>query len=233
MDVLHRYRHRNLPDLLDVTAMRTAGVPEGMVGRTHAALRFLGLLTDANEPTDDWRQLADADETSFPAALGAAVRMAYRDIFALVDPASDGQERVKSAFQPFQPKSQIDRMVTLFLGLCAESGMPTKDAPKRRATKAQQGEETKGRIKVAAPEPRSRRTPTPLPPPPAPGESTTVTLRGGGTLTLTVSTKFFDLSPEDRAFVFNLRDELSSYERQRMLPAPRTADVRTDDLPDE
>lgn len=138
MDVLRRYRSLNLPETIPVQAYRTAGVPEGMVGRTVAALKFLGLLNDADEPTDEWRALCAVEESSFPAQLEHSVRAAYADIFKVIDPRTDTWERVKSAFQPYSPKSQIDQMVTLFLRLCAEAGIATLETPKVRRTKAQQ-----------------------------------------------------------------------------------------------
>lgn len=228
LDVLDRYRNRNLPEVLDLAAMRTAGVPEGMVGRTLAALRFLGLLTEANEPTAEWRALTDVSPDVFPQLLAGLVRAAYADVFALVDPSTDGQERIRSAFQQFQPKSQIDRMVSLFLALCNEAGIPTKDAPKRRPTKAQQLDDAKKpprSVIVVGKPAKATAVAHPAtvlirPGPAASGESKTISLRGGGQLTLHVTTTFFALPKDDREFVFELLDKLSSYENQRLLSAP-------------
>jgi hypothetical protein len=48
-----------------------------------------------------------------------------------------------------------------------------------------------------------------------PPVSRTVALRGGaGVVTLSVSTDLLRLSPEDRKFVFELIDQLASYEAQ-------------------
>lgn len=208
--------------------MRTAGVPEGMVSRTLAALRFLGLLTEANEPTAEWRALTDVSPETFPQLLAGLVRAAYADVFALVDPAVDSQERVRSAFQQFQPKSQIDRMVSLFLALCNEAGIPTRDAPKRRPTKAQQSD---GKQPLSPPTTKtaagkagirftSQASAVLMRPQSAFGESKTITLRGGGQLSLHVTTTFFSLPREDRDFVFGLLDQLSAYENQRLLAGP-------------
>lgn len=228
MDVLMRFRNRNLPETLDAPALRVAGVPEGMMSRTLAALRFLGLLNEANEPTDEWRALSDVDDQAFPEFLGRLVRAAYSEVFAMVDPAMDGQDRIRNMFQQYQPKSQIDRMVTLFLGLCGEAGIPTRDAPKRRPTNAQKKDE------AIATKPRGSQPlkalphlPVRLPPPPlggsliTSGESKTVTLYGGGTLTLHASARFFELPRGDRDFVFGLLDQLSDYENRRLIAAPQ------------
>lgn len=106
-DLLHRYRHRNLPETVGQDTLRIAQVPEGMIGRSLAAFRFLGLLAEANEPTDEWRALSDVHDDAYPQMLGRIVRAAYSDIFVDIDPPADGQERIRAAFQKFQPKSQI------------------------------------------------------------------------------------------------------------------------------
>lgn len=136
-DLLKRYRSLNLPQAIDKTDLRTAGIPEPNISRTYAALRFLGLLSDANEPTDAWRALANSPPDDYQAQLAALLRSAYADVFSRVDPAEDSQQQVRQAFQPYEPKSQLDRMVSFFLGMCAEAGIATLDAPKRRPTKAQ------------------------------------------------------------------------------------------------
>ncbi|MCO5202267.1 MAG: DUF5343 domain-containing protein [Chloroflexi bacterium] len=78
-----------------------------MIGRSLAAFRFLGLLAEANEPTDEWRALSDVHDDAYPEMLERIVRAAYSDIFVDIDPPADGQERIRAAFQKFQPKSQI------------------------------------------------------------------------------------------------------------------------------
>jgi Family of unknown function (DUF5343) len=230
MDVLQRYRKKNFPETIDSNAMKAAGVPEGMIGRTLGALRFLGLLTPANEPTDEWRALSNLDDAAFREFLGKIVRAAFRDVFALFDPETDGQDRIRNFFQQYQPKSQIDRMVTLFLGLCAESGIPTRDTPKRRPTKAQTDAGAKRYAASRLPR-ENGNAPTVLPPrrdTPSDGETKTIKLHGGGTLTLHASVSFFQLPREDRDFVFELLDKLTGYENRRLIAGP-TRVVRPED----
>jgi len=136
MDVLRRYRSLKLPPMLEVTALRTVGVPEGNIGRTYFALQFLGFL-DGKEPTDRWRTLcAVGDEQEFQALLAEAVRAAYADVLANANPSTDNVGQMRAAFQPYEPKSQVNRMVTFFLTMCREAGIPTLDTPKQRPTKA-------------------------------------------------------------------------------------------------
>lgn len=153
--VIRRYRSLNLPNSLDTADVRTAGVPDGMIHRTVFALRFLSLLDDSNQPTGAWRSLCSTGDEEYPSTLLALVRTAYADVFRRIDPETDGMDRVKSAFQAYDPKSQIDRMVVLFLALCKEAGVAVAEAPKRRTTRALQ---TNGFSKT-----RDRRVSAPLP----------------------------------------------------------------------
>ncbi|MBI2764314.1 MAG: DUF5343 domain-containing protein [Chloroflexi bacterium] len=219
-DLLRRYRNRNLPDTMTQDTLRVAGVPEGMISRTVAAFRFLGLLNEANEPTDEWRALNDMDDSNYPDMLARILRAAYAETFAEIDPTTDPQPRIRSHFQKYQPKSQIDRMVTLFLALCAEAGIPTLDTPKQRVTKNQQTEEARGRrVGVVSKRPLPPTLPAPFIAPTA-GESKVITLYGGGTLSLHASVRFFELPKEDREFVFKLLDQFSDYENRKLIAAP-------------
>jgi hypothetical protein len=60
------------------------------------------------------------------------VRTAYEADFERVKPDEDSQATIIQAFQMYEPRSQINRMVMLFLGLCRESGIPVLDAPRER-----------------------------------------------------------------------------------------------------
>ena len=141
LDMIRRYRDLNLPEELEPDDFLTAGIPKGNVGRTAFSLRFLGLLSDASEPTDEWKMLVSLGDTEFTEQLGRIVRNAYVDVFKRFKPESDGQEQAVTAFRPYGPKSQIPRMVSLFLGLCSAGGISVRDAPKRRATNAQRAQQ--------------------------------------------------------------------------------------------
>jgi hypothetical protein len=130
--VLHRVRSRNLPERIDDDLLRLAQVPEGARHRVHAALRFLGLVDEDGRPSEDLRALASATDEEYPTHLERFVRRAYAEDFERIDPARDSQAQIVSAFRPYQPRSQTNRMVILLLGLCREAGIEVLDAPRER-----------------------------------------------------------------------------------------------------
>jgi hypothetical protein len=130
--IIKRTRTRNLPDKVDGDFIRLAGVPDAVIHRVASALKFLGLVTEDDKPTDTLRALAAAPDEQYREILAGAVRNAYEVDFARVDPTQDSQKQIIDAFRPYQPRSQTDRMVMLFLGLCREAGMEVKDAPRER-----------------------------------------------------------------------------------------------------
>jgi hypothetical protein len=131
--VIDRVRRVNLPDVIDNGVLRLAGVSEGAMGRVQYALRFLGLIDPNSRPTDRLRAIARAGDDEGRDLLAAVVREAYASDFARLDPSQDTQPRIVSAFKRYEPRSQTDRMVMLFLGLCRASGIPVLDPPRERA----------------------------------------------------------------------------------------------------
>ena len=64
--------------------------------------------------------------------MQALLRAAYRPIFAFVDPATASHDEIRDAFRGFTPVGQQQRMVTLFLGLCAYAGLPVPEVTRER-----------------------------------------------------------------------------------------------------
>jgi hypothetical protein len=137
--VVQRARSRNLRDRIDSDFMRLAGVPDRAHNRVATALRFLGLIDEGRRPTDTLRALAAAREEEYRDLLSAAIRSAYQEDFDRVDPAEDTHAQIVDAFKPYEPRSQHDRMVMLFLGLCREAGIPVSEAPRERRMKRPAG----------------------------------------------------------------------------------------------
>lgn len=129
---LHRLRRMNMPSVITRDLLKSIGISENIVPRVFATLRFLDLVTDSSEPTDVLRGLAGSTEDEYRQLLERTVRRAYAEEFERIDPSVDTQERVMNAFQRYTPRSQHNRQVMLFLGLCREAWIPTLDVPRRR-----------------------------------------------------------------------------------------------------
>lgn len=129
--VLERIRNVKLPDVVDSDLLRIAGVSEGAMTRVVFALRFLGLIDTSGRPTDRLRAIAKAED-DWRDLLAGVVREAYATDFARLDPGQDPQPRIVAAFKRYEPRSQTERMVMLFLGLCRAAGIPVLDAPRER-----------------------------------------------------------------------------------------------------
>ena len=138
IDVLQRLRSRNLPERVDNEYLRDAGIPEGSIGRTMFAFRFLGLL-DEDLPTTALRSMVTSTDEEYREILGGLIRDRYREVFNVVDPSEDSQDRIVNVFRRYTPASQRDRMVTFFLGMCREAGIPVRDAPRQRASGVSSG----------------------------------------------------------------------------------------------
>jgi hypothetical protein len=134
--VLNRARTRNLPDKINNDFLKIAQIGDAVFGRVMFALEFLGLISPDGIPTDKLRAMASAPEADFRELLAATIREAYADEFTRIDPGADTQAQVQDAFRRYQPKSQVDRMVMLFLGLCREAGIPVRDVPRDRKMQA-------------------------------------------------------------------------------------------------
>ena len=171
--VLKRARSRNLPERIDSDFLRLAEVPEPSHRRVTVALRFLGLIDEGGRPTDTLRALAATPEEEYRDLLSTAIRNAYKEDFDRgIDPAEDTHAKIVDAFKPYQPRSQTDRMVMLFLGLCREAGIPVMEAPRERKMKGTSGGPRPARSSSRSTERASAAPAGPrrdaMPPPPAP-----------------------------------------------------------------
>src|SRR6266568_1160025 len=130
--VLTRARKRNLPPKIDTDFYRLDNIPDVVFGRVREALTFLGLIDAEDRPTELLRALASASEDEYHELMADAIRSAYADDFARIDPAEDTQAQIMAAFHRYEPRSQTQRQVMLFLGLCRHAGILVKDQPRER-----------------------------------------------------------------------------------------------------
>lgn len=139
MAVIERCRTRNLPETIDDDLFRIAGIGPAVFGRVKQSLQFLNLIRADGTSTDTLRAISKAPELEYRRLLEGAVRDAYADDFGQLDPEQDSQLQVFDAFRKYEPRSQTNRMVMLFLGLCREAGIPVKDAPRERKMQTASG----------------------------------------------------------------------------------------------
>lgn len=135
LNIIHRVRDRGIPPPIDAVTLGRAGVPETLVPRVLQTLRVLDLITENAQPTPTFEGIRLAPETEYKKRLEDWLKGTYADIFSFVDPAKDGEARIRDAFRNYQPIAQQARMVTLFIGLCTEAGLiaekaaPTASSP--------------------------------------------------------------------------------------------------------
>ncbi len=129
--VLERLRSRNLPSSIDDEYLRDAGVPDSLNARTLFALRFLNLVVD-DRPSEALRSITTSDDDTYRSLLDDLVRAAYHEVFEVIDPAQDSQDRILGFFRRYTPASQRARMVNFFLGMCKEAGIVAGDVPRAR-----------------------------------------------------------------------------------------------------
>lgn len=128
IDIVKRYRDRGLPMPLSGEALGRIGVPDSLVSRVLYALTTLDLIDADGAPTPTLEGLRLAAEAEFKPRQEEWLRSAYADIFSIVDPTQDDETRIRDAFRNYQPVGQQSRMVTLFVGLCANAGMMPEKA---------------------------------------------------------------------------------------------------------
>lgn len=133
VEILNRYRNRGNPQAFDLESLARIGVPDSLATRTLQALKTLDLVDENGAPTQTFESLRLAPEAEYNAALEAWLKVAYSDVFDIVDPATDDETRVRDAFRSYNPAGQQGRMVSLFIGLCELAGIREK-AEKKRET---------------------------------------------------------------------------------------------------
>lgn len=132
VSLLHRLRSRNLPDRVDAEYLRDAGISDSLINRSLFALRFLGLIEPNDFPTAALRAIATSTDEEYREILAKLIREAYAEVFASVDPAEDPPDRIVNVFRRYSPASQRERMVSFFLSMCREAGIPTLEISRQR-----------------------------------------------------------------------------------------------------
>jgi hypothetical protein len=119
--IIRRAREKGSPEVVTTQELIRLSVAEGNATRVLRTLRFLGLVDNDGRRTPHFDRLCRASTAEYPQILSEILRMAYKDIFALVDPTNTNLTELHDAFRHYSPQAQRRRMVRLFIGLCRES----------------------------------------------------------------------------------------------------------------
>jgi hypothetical protein len=128
LEVVDRFRNRGLQSPINAEVLGRIGISESLIPRTLQALRTLDLIDEDGKPTATLDGLRLATEADFKKNLEGWMKSAYAPVFSFVDPAKDGETRIRDAFRGYNPAAQQSRMVTLFTGLCAAAGLIAEKA---------------------------------------------------------------------------------------------------------
>lgn len=173
LKVIEGYRNRGLQTPFSVDVLIKANVSEALAPRTMQALELLDLVDEGGNPTETLEALRRAPETEYRERFADFLRSAYAEVFAFADPREDSRERIRDAFRDFTPRGQQERMVSLFLALCAYAGLIEAPPPAVRAASAvrrsqkqiQRGTTTRRVGSAASTEAVARIRPATTPPP--------------------------------------------------------------------
>lgn len=123
LEIIQRNRDRGLPAPLSPEVLGRVGIPESLIPRVTQSLQALDLIDEQAIPTKTLEGLRLAPEAEYQQRMSEWLKSAYADVFAIVDPAVDGETKVRDAFRNYSPVGQQPRMVSLFLNLLAAAGM--------------------------------------------------------------------------------------------------------------
>lgn len=224
LDVIEAKRREPKMERLGADLLELMGVRESLIPRTLQALRLLDLIDDEGRVTQQFSRVASPSSAESQAALAGVVRAAYAPVFDLLDPVHAPLVEIERVFMHFQPPSQRPRMVTLFVNLMKAAGMIPEDAPQTapngRWTSTASVSSSK-RLKSSSPTKQWPEVREAAMHKPAAGTSHTLELQSGGSVHVSLDVDLFTLSKQDRDFVMDLIDRVTSYRTDRP-GAPRT-----------
>lgn len=105
-------------------------------------------------PTEALQAIATSTDEEYQSNLQNLLRTSYAEVFEVLDPAQDAQDRFINFFRRYTPASQRKRMVTFFLGICRESGIQVLEAPKPKRRSASGKPRAKAKRKPTGSQPR-------------------------------------------------------------------------------
>lgn len=223
LEVIDAKKHGRKLDHLDSEALERLGIRESLVPRTLQALRLLDLIDDAGFTTPAFSKVASLSKIESQAALRDVLRSAYAPVFDALDPTTAPVGALENVFSHFQPPSQRPRMVTLFINLMKAAGMVPEDAPQTPTVGRYVTQVNSPGVKRAKSVPvvnqwlEAQHATTK----PSTTQDHTLKFDSGGSVRVSLNVDLFTLSKQDRDFVMDLIDRVTSYRSDRP-GGPRT-----------
>jgi uncharacterized protein DUF5343 len=121
--LLEKNRATGLPNQIDKSGLSRLGISDSLLDRTFQALVILDLIGEDGSQTETLSGLRAAPEAEYKSRLAEWLNHAYGDIIQFADPSEGNEVSVRDAFRTFSPQSQVDRMVSLFVGLYKMAGI--------------------------------------------------------------------------------------------------------------
>ncbi len=143
LDIIRRFREGDLPEPLTFEGLAQMGVPQSTTSPTLRALRFLGLVGEGGNHLEAFERLRRASAEEYADVLAELIRSAYVEVFRIVDPSQDDYGKISDAFAKHNPAKQQQKMVRLFLRLCAEAGIAPRQPKRHRRPKPADGMQRK------------------------------------------------------------------------------------------
>lgn len=123
VNLLKRFRDKGLSFPVTHDVLLRAGISESLLQRTFQSLVLLELIDEEGEATEVLKKIRSVPEAEYKATLAAWLKQVYAEVFAFADPATEDATQIRDAFRSFLPHAQQERMVSLFMALCAEAGL--------------------------------------------------------------------------------------------------------------
>lgn len=125
--LVKRFRDKGLSFPVTPEVLIRAGVAESLAQRVFQSLVLLELIDADGQATDVLKSIRSVSEKEYAPTLQAWIKQVYAEVFAFADPASGDETEVRDAFRAFLPHAQQERMVKLFMALCAEAGLASEE----------------------------------------------------------------------------------------------------------
>lgn len=199
---------RGIPHQVDTSVWPTysGAIKSQLLG----SFKFLGLIDDAGRPMPELKNLVE-DKANRKAILRKILESRYSKVVG-VGLAKMTPRQFEDLMREYGMEgSTHQKVVSFFIKAAKYAELPMapllgKKARSPTRKRKSGGEETNGN-RVEQPDNQE------MPGAATNGRSKTVTLKSGGQLTLILSVNVFDLSSNDREFVFGMIDKLQNYEK--------------------